>query len=58
MKLNPNKEIVKAIKKRLKQTGGYCPCVPKNKWNDDTICPCKMKRDHDICHCKLYIDEN
>ena len=58
MILNPNKKIVNAIKKRLEITGGQCPCVPQDQWNEDTICECKDMREKNICHCKLYINED
>ena len=41
MKLNPNEKVVEAIRKRLIITNGYCPCIPQDQWNEDTICLCK-----------------
>lgn len=32
----------------------YCPCVAKNAYSVDTICPCKEYRETGICHCKMY----
>lgn len=59
LRLNTNKEIVKEIKERLKDNGGYCPCrLIKNK---DTKCMCKEFRELledtnfiGTCHCGLY----
>lgn len=57
IKLNSNKELVSQIQKKLKQNGGYCPCVPKYLWNADTKCPCKEFREMEQgeCNCGLYI---
>ncbi len=52
--LNENEKIVEAIRKRLIITGGYCPCVPQEKWNEDTLCACKAYREEGYCCCKLY----
>ena len=57
--LNPDREVVDAIREGLKRTGGDCPCriarTPENK------CICEEFRqqmnDPDFegfCHCKLY----
>ncbi|MBQ7288447.1 MAG: ferredoxin thioredoxin reductase catalytic beta chain [Clostridia bacterium] len=57
--LNENKEIVKAIKKGLKQKGGYCPC--RLEKTEDNKCICKEFREQikdpdfeGYCHCMLY----
>lgn len=34
--LNPNNEIVDAVKEGLNRTGGYCPCVIEQ--SNDTKC--------------------
>ena len=43
VKLNEDREIVKAVKEGLRRTGGYCPCrlahTPENK------CMCKEFRE-------------
>ena len=59
IRLNEDKEIVKAIKEGLKRTGGYCPC--KFEKTEDTKCMCKEFRDQikdpnfeGYCHCLLY----
>ena len=55
---NPDKEIVKEVISKLKETGGQCPCVPPPFWNDDTKCQCKNFREQDYegeCHCGLWI---
>jgi ferredoxin-thioredoxin reductase catalytic subunit len=53
LKLNPDKDIVKAVKERLKITGGYCPCIPEQ--TTDTKCICKDARENGICHCSLFV---
>lgn len=60
MKLNPDKEVVEAIRKRLviiHEAYGqpYCPCVPQDQWNKDTVCMCKAAREDQECHCGLYV---
>lgn len=59
VKLNPNKEIVDAIKEGLKKKGGHCPC--KLEQSKDTKCMCKEFREQiadpefeGYCHCMLY----
>lgn len=53
--LNPNENVVNAIRNRLKIRDGYCPCrVEETK---DTLCPCKEMRDEGHCCCKLYVEE-
>lgn len=59
VKLNPNKEVVDAIKQGLKETGGYCPC--RTERTDDTKCMCKEFKEQikdpnfeGYCHCMLY----
>lgn len=57
--LNPDKEVVKAIKEGLKQTGGYCPC--RMQRTEENKCICKEFREQmkdpdfeGFCHCMLY----
>ena len=57
--LNPDKEVVKAIKEGLKRKGGYCPC--KREITEHNKCMCKEFRDQikdenfeGYCHCMLY----
>lgn len=59
IKVNSDKELVQEIREKLKETGGYCPCVIPNGWNEDTKCMCKEFREmsHGECHCGLYIKE-
>jgi ferredoxin-thioredoxin reductase catalytic subunit len=58
IRVNPNREIVDALRAALKQTGGYCPCEIFK--NDDTKCMCRDFRDQiskgipGECHCGLY----
>lgn len=52
---NPNKELVKEIREKLKENDGYCPC--KIVKNEDTKCICKEFIEQGLgpCHCGLYI---
>lgn len=53
--LNPDKEYVNEVRKKLKQNNNYCPCkLVKNK---DTKCMCKefIEQDEGMCGCGLYI---
>lgn len=54
---NPNKELVREIREKLKENGGYCPC--KIIKNEDTKCICKEFIEQELgpCHCGLYIKE-
>ena len=56
VKLNPDENIVKAIRDRLKVTEGMCPCVPEDIWNEDYRCPCKKFREEKECCCLLYVN--
>ena len=53
--LNPDEEIVKDIRERLKTNDGYCPC--RISKTPDTKCMCKEFREQaeGECHCGLYI---
>ena len=56
IKVSDDLELVKEIRKRLKENDGYCPC--KIEKTEDTKCMCKEFREtkHDgECHCGLYI---
>ena len=59
IRLNEDKETVKAIKEGLAKKGGYCPC--RLEKTPDTKCMCKEFRDQiadpdfeGYCHCGLY----
>lgn len=55
IKLSEDKELVKEIKKKLKENNGYCPC--RLTKNEDTKCPCREFREQTKpgeCHCGLY----
>ena len=43
IKLNNNKELVKEIRKKIKENGGYCPCSLIK--NEDTKGMCKEFRE-------------
>ena len=62
IKLNPDSEIVEAVKEGLKRTGGYCPC--RLDRTEDNKCMCREFRDQiadedyeGYCHCYLYYKE-
>nr|DAX24606.1 MAG TPA: ferredoxin-thioredoxin reductase [Caudoviricetes sp.] len=57
VRLNPDEEFVKDIKRQLKANSGYCPCSLVK--NEDTKCMCKEFREMDsgMCHCGLYIKD-
>lgn len=62
IRYNEDKEIVDAVKRGLKERGGYCPC--KREITPDNKCMCKEFRrqiaDPDFegyCHCMLYYKE-
>ncbi len=57
--LNPDAEVVKAVKDGLNHTGGYCPC--RRERSDATRCMCQEFREQindpnfeGFCHCMLY----
>ena len=59
IRLNPDEEIVSAVKEGLKRTGGYCPC--RREKTEDNKCMCKEFREQladpafeGFCHCMLY----
>lgn len=54
IKVNPDEEYVKEIRKKLKANNGYCPCSLLK--NEDTKCMCKEFREskEGWCHCGLY----
>ena len=59
VRLNENKEIVKAVREGLKKKNGYCPCPIEV--HEDTKCMCKEFREQiadpnfeGYCHCLLY----
>ena len=53
MKLNPDAEYVRTIRRRIKDNGGYCPCQVEK--TPDTKCPCKSFREGLGCDCGLYV---
>ena len=59
IELNPDAEVVKAVKDGLKMTAGYCPC--RIQRTEENKCICEEFRgqmaDPDFegfCHCMLY----
>lgn len=56
IKINDDKDLVKSIRKQLKENNGYCPCavVP----SPETKCMCKDFLENikeGPCHCGLYV---
>ena len=54
VKTNPDKDIVKEIRRKLKETDGYCPC--RISRTEDTKCMCEEFRGQTsgLCYCGLY----
>ena len=58
IRLNSDKELVKEIKKKLKDNNGFCPCRLDKSL--DSKCMCKEFRDQiankeqGFCYCGLY----
>ena len=55
---NPDKEVVKEIREKLKDSNGYCPC--KLLHTEENKCMCKEFREQTepgYCHCGLYYKE-
>jgi len=55
MILNPDIKKRKEVAMKVLANNKYCPCMIIE--NEDTKCPCKDKREKDICICGLYIKE-
>jgi len=55
---NEDLDLVEEIQRRLRETGGYCPCALSH--NKDTKCMCKEFREQvkagikGECNCGLY----
>lgn len=57
IRLNPDREYAKEVRKKIKDNGGYCPCcLEKTK---DTKCMCKdfKEQTEGMCRCGLYIKD-
>ena len=59
IELNPDAEVVKAVKDGLKMTGGYCPCRIQRTEENKCICEEFRRQMEDpdfegFCHCLLY----
>ncbi len=59
IRLNEDKEVVKAVQEGLRRKGGYCPCRLQKK--EEYKCICKEFREQmadpnfeGYCHCRLY----
>lgn len=59
IKTNPNADYVKFIRRKLKESQGYCPC--RLERTPETKCMCSEFREQiargeeGVCHCGLYI---
>ncbi len=56
IKLNPDADVVAAVKAKLKESNGYCPCALIH--DETTKCMCLNFRQSEVageCHCGLYI---
>lgn len=62
IKFNTDVELVKEIRARIKDNGGYCPCALEH--TPDTKCMCKDFRNKIAngylgeCTCGLYVATN
>ena len=59
IRLNEDKEVVKAVQEGVRRKGGYCPCRLQKK--EEYKCICKEFREQmadpnfeGYCHCRLY----
>lgn len=56
---NPDKELVKEIRAKIKENKGHCACAVS--FNSDNICMCKEfknqieREETGECHCGLYL---
>lgn len=51
-----DKELVREIRQKIKDNGGYCPCAVVK--TEDTRCICKEffeQKELGKCHCGLYV---
>lgn len=56
IKVNSDVELVKTIRKKLKENDGYCPC--RLTKTPETKCMCKEFVEQSgpgECHCGLYV---
>lgn len=56
MILNPNKDLVDKIIRRIYMNDGNCPCQPIED-GKDTRCPCFDFTVNHNCHCSLFVPE-
>ena len=54
MILNPNKDYRIDMQMAIERNGGFCPCIVKK--TQESICPCVDFREHQKCHCDLYVE--
>ena len=61
VRINPDKDIVEAIRHGLKENEGYCPCIFESKGKSEYKCMCKDFLENvpagQSCHCGLYIKD-
>ena len=61
IRINPDTEYVKEVRRQLKANNGYCPCKLEHK--PENKCMCRDFNDMcergetGMCHCGLYIAE-
>ena len=59
--MNEDKELVEAVRKALRENGGFCPCVKNSKGQPKYQCICEDFRLNgkvgETCHCGLYIKD-
>ena len=62
LRFNEDTEVVEAVKKGLRRTGGYCPC--RLERTEENKCVCREFKEQiadenfeGYCHCRLYYKE-
>lgn len=56
--INPDKDFVNNLRKKIKDNNGYCPCQIKSE-NSKCICVnfLESTKIHEWCLCGLYLKE-
>lgn len=55
IKVNEDIELVKEIRKQLKENEGYCPCRVKHTPENKCMCKEFKEQESGECHCGLYV---
>jgi len=61
IRVTKDEQLKNEIRKRLKENGGYCPCVLNSRGKSEYKCMCNDFINNtpigQSCHCGLYIKE-